>query len=479
MVQPKYEATWESLKQFEVPEWYMDAKFGIFIHWGVYSVPAFGNEWYSRRMYLEGSPEFQYHVKTFGPHTEFGYKDFIPQFKMEDYDPAAWAELFEQSGAKYVVPVAEHHDGFAMYDTELSEWSAAKMGPQRDILGDLADEVKKRGMVFGVSSHRAEHWWFMDGGRKFPSDVQDPAYDGLYGPAVTASPEMHPSDEWRSDDWKPRPNGKFLDDWLARCNELVDKYQPQVFWFDWWIHQAAFEPYLQKFTSYYYNRGEEWDKGVAVNYKHHSYPEGIGVYDIERGQLDSMGDLFWQNDTSVAKYSWGYIENQSYKSTGHLVRDLIDIVSKNGCLLLNIGPKPDGTIPEPEQKLLREIGAWLAINGEAIYDTRPWSIFGEGPTEVAGGYFSDNERADFTPQDFRFTRKGEKTIYAICMAWPEGEALITSGSTKAVPAGHIAEITLLGHDGALEFSQDEAGLHITPPVEKPCDHAYTFKITLK
>ena len=474
-----YEPTWESLKNFSVPEWYLDAKFGIFIHWGVYSVPAFGNEWYARRMYLEGSPEFEHHVKTFGPHTEFGYKDFIPKFTMEKYDPAAWAELFEKSGAKYVVPVAEHHDGFALYDTDLSEWCATKMGPKRDILGDLAEEVRQRGMIFGVSSHRAEHWWFMDGGRKFDSDVQDPAYDGLYGPAVTASPEEHGTDEWRSDDWKPRPNGKFLDDWLARCNELVDKYQPQVFWFDWWIHQAVFEPYLQKFTAYYYNRGLEWNKGVAVNYKHHAYPDGTGVYDIERGQLDSMGDLFWQNDTSVSKNSWGYVENQDYKSTGHLVRDLIDIVSKNGCLLLNIGPRPDGTIPETEQQMLLEIGEWLAINGEAIYGTRPWEVFGEGPTEIASGYFSDNERTDFTAQDFRFTRNGD-TVYAICMKPSNGLITITSMKTGSpIHADHIAEVSMLGEHGSLNWSQDDVGLKIEMPVDNTCDYACTFKIALK
>jgi alpha-L-fucosidase len=473
-----FEPTWESLEQFEVPEWYMDAKFGIFIHWGVYSVPAFSNEWYARNMYLEGSKEFEHHIKTFGPHTEFGYKDFIPQFTMEQYDPAAWAELFEKSGAKYVVPVAEHHDGFALYDTDLSDWCASKVGPKRDILGDLAAEVRRRDMVFGVSSHRAEHWWFMDGGRKFPSDAQDPAYGGLYGPAVTASPDMG-SPEWHDDDWKPRPNAKFLDDWLARCTELVDKYQPQVFWFDWWIHQAVFEPYLQKFTAYYYNRGLEWGKGVAVTYKHNSYPDGTGVYDIERGQLNSMGDLFWQNDTSVSKNSWCYVENQDYKSTGHLVRDLIDIVSKNGCLLLNIGPRPDGTIPEPEQQILLEIGEWLALNGEAIYATRPWDTFGEGPTEIASGYFSDNERAEFTPQDFRFTRHG-KTLYAICMVWPEDEAVITlMGPESSASADQIAEISLLGSAGALDWAQNEAGLIIKTPSEKPCDHAFTFKITLK
>src|SRR5690606_20084065 len=181
----RYEAAWESL-QYPVPEWFMNDKLGIFIHWGVYAVPAFANEWYPRNMYQQGSREFKHHLEKWGPHTQFGYKDFIPMFKAEHFDPDAWIDLFKKAGARYVVPVAEHHDGFAMYDSVLSEWTAAKMGPKRDIVGELAQAAKKQDMIFGVSSHRAEHWWFFDGGRKFDSDVQDARYDGLYGPEVPA-----------------------------------------------------------------------------------------------------------------------------------------------------------------------------------------------------------------------------------------------------------------------------------------------------
>ncbi len=244
----RYEPTWESLKQYQAPQWYMDAKFGIFIHWGVYCVPAFGNEWYPRNMYMQGSPEFEHHIKTYGPQSKFGYKDFIPMFKAEKFDPAAWAELFRKAGARYVMPVAEHHDGFAMYDCSLSPWNSVKMGPRRDIVGELASAVRKAGMVFGLSSHRAEHWFFMNGGRNFDSDVNDPKYEDFYGPA-----QAYPSDmrsEWKNLDWKPRPHAKHLEDWLARTCELVDKYQPQVVWFDWWIEQTVFQPYLQRFAAY-------------------------------------------------------------------------------------------------------------------------------------------------------------------------------------------------------------------------------------
>jgi alpha-L-fucosidase len=214
-----YEPTWESLTKYQVPEWYLNAKFGIFIHWGVYAVPGFGNEWYPRQMYREETEEYKHHVATYGPQKEFGYKDFIPQFTADKFDPAHWADLFRRAGARYVMPVAEHHDGFQMYDSALSNWNAVKMGPKRDLIGDLATAVRSKGMIFCASSHRAEHWWFFDGGRKFDSDVTDDP-KSLYAPA---RPEA------------TQPDEAFLDDWLARTCELVDKYRPQVVWFDWWI----------------------------------------------------------------------------------------------------------------------------------------------------------------------------------------------------------------------------------------------------
>lgn len=473
-----FEATWDSLRQYTVPDWYVDAKFGIFIHWGVYAVPAFGNEWYPRNMYRQGSPEFEHHIKTYGAHTDFGYKDFIAQFTADQFDPDAWAALFKESGAKYVMPVAEHHDGFALYDSDRSEWTSVKMGPKRDIIGELARATREQGLVFGLSSHRAEHWWFFDGGQKFPSDVQDARYAGLYAPAVQASSDDHTAAAWHNLDWTPRPDGRFLEDWLARCCELVDKYQPQVIWFDWWIEQIIFEPYLQRFASYYYNQGAAWGKGVAINYKNRAFPEGTAVYDIERGQLKGIRPMFWQTDTSVSRNSWGYIADHDYKAVGDIIGDLVDIVSKNGALLLNIGPRPDGTIPEPEQAMLRDIGRWLKVNGEAIYETRPWDIFGEGPTEVAEGSFTDTVRAVFTGQDIRFTRKAN-TLYAICLAWPEGGVVIQSLRTgSGVSASQIDHIHMLGSDEPLTWSQTEAGLRITTPTTRPCDHAYAYKITL-
>jgi alpha-L-fucosidase len=475
----RFEATWDSLKNFQTPAWYMDGKFGIFIHWGLYCVPAFANEWYPRNMYQQGTPEFEHHVKTYGPHNQFGYKDFIPMFKAEHYDPKAWAELFEAAGAKFVVPVAEHHDGFAMYNSDLTEWSAVKMGPKRDLIGDLAQAVREQGLVFGLSSHRAEHWFFMNGGRDFDSDVNDPAYADFYGPASPIKPV-----EWKSRDWEPRPDAKFLEDWLARCCELVDKYRPNLVWFDWWIEQIVFQPYVQRFAAYYYSRGAEWGQDVAINYKNQTFADGSAVWDIERGQVKATYPFFWQNDTSISKNSWGYVTEQDYKTPTFIIGDLVDVVSKNGALLLNIGPKPDGTIPEPEQVILREIGRWLKVNGEAIYGTRPWQVFGEGPTQLEEGHFTDTKRTPYTSQDIRFTQNGGAipggAIYATALAWPANELKITTmGSGSTIAAERIDRITLLGSPDALPWRQDETGLTIQTPAQPVGEHAFVFKIQLK
>jgi len=460
-----FQPTWASLEQYQAPQWYQDAKFGIFIHWGLYAVPAFGNEWYPRNMYQVGSPEYEYHRATFGDQTKFGYKDFIPMFKAERFDPDAWAELFRRAGAKFVVPVAAHHDGFAMYDCSYSDWTAAKMGPKRDLIGELAAAVRRQWLVFGLSSHRAEHWWFMDGGMEFPSDVQDGRYAAFYGPAQPRTTQ---------------PHEQYLEDWLARTCELVDKYQPQLVWFDWWIETPVFEPYLRRFAAYYYNRGAQWGRGVAINYKHQAFPDRAAVYDVERGQLTDIRPLFWQTDTAVSKNSWGYINNQDYKTARDIIGDLTDIVSKNGALLLNIGPRPDGTIPEGDQAILIEIGRWLAVNGEAIYGTRPWKVFGEGPTEIVGGQFADTKRRAFTAQDVRFTTK-DGALYAIVLGWPErGEAIIQSlGAQLKLYTAEIGEVTMLGHKGPLTWSRGARGLRVKLPAERPSEHAFALKITPK
>jgi len=466
-----FSESWDSLANFKTPEWYLDGKFGIFIHWGVYSVPAFGNEWYPRNMYRAGTPEFKHHVANYGAHSTFGYKDFIPMFRAEKFDAADWARLLRDSGAKFVVPVAEHHDGFPMYDTRYSEWSAAKMGPRRDIIGQLASAIRKEGLVFGLSSHRAEHWWFFGPGMGFDSDVRDPRFAGLYAPA---------KDQKKAESQEEPPDQAFLDDWLLRTAELVDKYQPQLVWFDWWIAQPAFQPNLKKFAAYYYNRGKEWNRGVAINYKKHggeSFPDSAGVLDIERGQLAQIRPFFWQNDTSISNNSWGYVKQQDYKTADSIIDDLIDIVSKNGALLLNIGPKPDGTIPDQERAILLEIGQWLRLNGEAIYGTRPWKVFGEGPTKVVEGSFADTKRGAFTGEDIRFTAKAGK-IYALILADPGEQVKIRSlGGSAQLVTGEPANIRLLGHNEKLTWVSGGDALTVKLPATKPGKHAFVLEIT--
>jgi alpha-L-fucosidase len=464
-----FQANWPSLEKYEVPAWYRDAKFGIFIHWGAYAVPAFGNEWYPRNMYKKDEPVFAHHVATFGPQSKFGYKDFIPRFNAGKYDPDAWAELFRKAGAKFVVPVAEHHDGFAMYDSSFSEWCAAKMGPKRDLIGDLAKSVRKSGLHFGASSHRAEHFWFFDQGMKFDSDVRDPKYAAFYGPA---KPQKTPDGKGEN-----QPDDGYLRDWLARTSEIVDKYQPELVWFDWWIEQPVFEPYRQKFAAFYYNRGAEWKRGVVLNYKNKSYPDKAAVLDIERGKLDAMRKDVWQTDTSIGLKSWGYIEGEEFRTPDSLIDDLIDIVSKNGILLLNIGPRADGTIPEQAQKILLEMGEWLNVNGEAIYGTRPWKVFGEGPTQVLSGGFTDRKQKPFTGRDIRFTSKGN-TLYAIALDWPGTQMTVHSLSAANLGGRSVRQVSLLGYSGKLTWKQTPGGLVVDLPSAKQGKFAHTLKIEM-
>ena len=471
--QGPFRPDWESLQKYEAPEWYRDAKFGIFIHWGAYSVPAFSSEWYPRNMYEPGFDAYKHHIATYGPQDKFGYKDFIPMFKAERFDPSAWAELFKKAGAKYVVPVAEHHDGFAMYDSGLSDWTAAKMGPHRDVIGDLSKAVRAEGLHFGVSSHRVEHDFFMGVGRKIPSDVNDQQYAALYGPAqvgvINWGTPVGNDFTYVSSAW--------ADDWLARGAELVEKYHPDLVYFDWWIGQASIRPNLTRFAAFYYNRSLKFGDHVGViNYKDYAMQAHAGVLDVERGQLDDTRTLHWQTDTSVSNKSWGYIKDDSFKSPEFVVHQLIDIVSKNGNLLLNIGPRSDGTIPEEVQQVLLEAGSWLNVNGDAIYGTRPWRTYGEGPTKVAAGSFHDTDTAHYTPEDFRFTTKAD-ALYVIGLEWPaNGEAVIRS-LAATVGSRSVQTVSLLGSDAKPKFQQRPDGLHVVLPGQPPTKYAYVLRLT--
>ena len=452
-----FQPDWDNISEnYKIPEWFRDAKFGIFIHWGVYSVPAFGNEWYPRNMYLKDSYEYKHHAEKWGKHTDFGYKDFVPMFKAEKFDADEWAELFVESGAKYVVPVAEHHDGFAMYDSELNEWNAVNMGPKRNLLLEMKNAFEKKGLIFGLSSHKLENTWFFNGGMHYPSDVQDSTIS-MYG--------------YRCGDHQYTE--EMAKEWLEHTYELIELYKPSLFWFDWTVNNPVVMPYFNKFLAYYYNNALDWNKEVVVNAKQ-GYPTNVLVWDMERGKSDKMMIFPWQTDTSIGKRSWSYIEGEDNKTPEQIIHDLIDIVSKNGNLLLNVGPKADGTITEEQKSVLREIGAWLKVNGEAIYGTRCWKKFGEGVTESTKGTFTDHIATAYTSQDIRFTTKGND-FYAIVLNWGEN-VKIKSLNKENIGDAVIRSVSMLGTDDVVEWTVQDDGLVLEFPKSQPCKYAYVFKI---
>lgn len=454
-----FQDNWQNIAEnYKFPEWFVDAKFGIFIHWGPYAVPAFDSEWYPRHMYQKDHKVYQHHIETWGPQDKFGYKDFIPMFKAEKFDAEEWADLFKKSGARYIVPVAEHHDGFAMYNSDLNEWNAVKMGPKKDILGLLKKAIEKNGLVFGLSTHRAENAWFFNGGMQFPSDVQDMSIS-LYG-------RRYDNEKYTED---------FAREWLAHTYELIDKYEPKLIWFDWTVNNPVLMPYFNKFMAYYYNNALDWKADVVVNTKQ-GYPTDVQVWDVERGKSGKMMQFPWQTDTSVGKKSWSYVDGEENKTPGQIIHDLIDIVSKKGNLLLNIGPRADGTITEEQKDVLLAIGKWLDVNGEAIYGTRCWKKFGEGNAEPTKGSFTDNEATAYTAQDIRFTTKGND-FYAIALNWDDKDLLIKSLNKEAVADAVILDVNLLGSDEKINWEQTKEGLKLSFPKNKPCEHAYSFKIS--
>ncbi len=479
-----YEPTWNSLKTHQTPRWLQDAKFGIYTHWGVYSVPASRHTmnlpryknvtWYPYYMYREGNPLYEYHVKTFGPPSKFGYKDFIPSFTAEKFDPDEWAELFKKAGALFAGPVGEHHDGFCMWDTEYTAWSAARMGPKRDVVGLLEKAIRKQGMRFLIALHHAENWWFFPHWEK-EYDTSDPRYAGLYGEPhnLDYQPDLtrRGVEGWEEQD---KPSRDFLERWKAKAIEAIDKYQPDLLWLDNGLKLVQ-EKYKKEIVAYYYNKGEEWGKEVALTYKWNDLVPGCGLVDLELGRFDRLTYQDWITDTTVDdEHGWGYLQDVKYKSLNTLVHYLIDNVSKNGYLLLNVGPKPDGEIPEESKELLLGIGKWLEVNGEAIYGTTPWMTYGSGPTQMEkSGYFIEDKEVQYTAKDIRFTVKDD-VLYAICLGWPAEPVVIEE--MKTLYPGEIRSVHMLGFAGELEWSITGAGLVVKPPLQRPCDCAYVFKI---
>ncbi|SHJ10092.1 alpha-L-fucosidase [Pseudozobellia thermophila] len=485
----EYTSDWESLRQHETPEWFLDAKFGIYCHWGPYSVPEFKNEWYSHWMYVnKDNPEakdgkasefYDYHVKTYGPLNEFGYKDFIPMFKAEKFNAAEWADLFEKAGAKFAGPVSEHADGFAMWDSDLTRWDAKDMGPKRDIMGELSEEIRKRGMKFIATYHR--HWllgWFPTWDES--TDASNPEYAGLYGPKMKKGDFQYPPSTHDIDagieKYYPLADEAFNSEWLARLKEIVDKYSPDLVWFDNKMDVIG-EDYRKEFLRYYYNQAAKKDQKVVVTYKFYDLAKGTAVLDLERSRMKEKKEFPWLTDDSIDWNSWSHIKNPKYKSVNRLVDFLVDVVSKNGAVLLNITPKANGEIPEPVKERLLQMGQWLKTNGEAIYGTRPFKVYGEGETRVTEGHLSEEKNPDNTSKDIRFTTKNGQ-LYAIALDWPADNRLLIKTLKKGnkVFTEPIRRIELLGHDGPLGFKVAPDGLHIKLPEKKVGDHAFVFKI---
>ncbi len=474
----KYKANWASLSNHPVPKWYADAKFGIFIHWGIYSVPAYHNEWYSREMYDKTKLSYHHHIKTYGTPDRFGYKDFIPMFKGENFDANEWVELFKTAGAKYVMPVGEHHDGFAMYNTEFNKWNSVNMGIGRDVLGEIKTACEENGLEFCTSNHRAEHFFFMNMGKTVESDIKSGDYEDFYGPAFYCN-ELSSSKigATTSNIYSVSPTKEFLDDWLVRVCEMIDRYQPKVLYFDWWIENKGFKPYLKKIAAYYYNRAEEWGFEVTINYKKQAYAPNCATQDVERGALVDISPIPWQTCTAIGKKSWGYTKDNEFKSAGHIICDLIDIVSKNGNMLLNVGPKSDGTITDEETRVLKDIGKWLDINGEGIYCATFYFRFGEGKVNAKDGFFQDNKKKPFTEKDFRFTYKNG-SIYAFQMKPTKGDTVKIKSFKKIDEDMVISRVTMLGEGEPLYFERNAKCMQIHLKHRVNTDLPICFKVEI-
>lgn len=458
-----FQPTWDSLKEnYRAPQWFAEAKFGLFMHWGLYSVPAYHNEWYEKHMYTAGGIG-QWHIDHFGSPDKFGYKNFIPLFTQEKFDPDAWAELFKASGAKFVIPTAQHHDNFALWDSAVTPVNAKQMGPKRDLIGDLSKAVRKQGLKFGVSNHGIENFQFINPPAAMLADLKAKQAD-LFDPQW--------ADFYHVADRSDAACERFLTNWFARNVELIDKYQPDILWFDNGIDQRYLDPLKLRLAAYYYNRAQEWGKAVSIGAKKAAFApsnkntETIGaILDFEKVGARSPSGIrpgVWEVDDPIGS-TWGYTSDMTVSGAGTIINKLVDTVSKNGVYMLNLSPKADGTIPPAQQNTLREIGQWLGVNGEAIYGTHNWIKFSDGSGRGA--------------LNVRFTVNGD-ALYAIILGnWPASAAVITSLAEGKSPEGKITAVTLLGHEGNLEFTQDAVGLKIKLPATAPGKYAYALKIT--
>lgn len=475
----QYEANWDSLRAHQpAPEWFRDAKFGIYFHWGVYSVPAYGNEWYPRHMHDKDGNRakhvYEHHVHTYGDPSEYGYDRFVPQFTAEHFDAEQWVDLFEKAGAKFAGPVAEHHDGFAMWDSELTPWNSMDRGPKRDIMGEIAAAARKRDMKVVATFHHARNnlWEHEEKGKMqwtghfsyakehFPSVLEDQERATLYGYI---------------------PRDEFLNMWLGKLDEVIDKYSPDLIWFDSWLHEIPEQTRMQ-FLANYFNHARANGQEVLITYKQKDMPQDICVLDLEKGGMADLTDFVWLTDDTISLGSWCYTNKLKIKPTKVVLHSLIDIVSKNGQLLLNISPKADGSIPENQREVLLGLGAWLESYGEAIYNTRPFTMFGHGPTTAGKGHFGGIALdKGYTSKDIRYTQNGD-TVYALQLGAPASNEKVllkafAQHENASVPK--VKSVEMLGSQEAIAWNQDSAGVSITAPASSPDSMAVVYKLELE
>lgn len=473
-----FKAETDSLKNYQVPEWFRNAKFGIWSHWGPQAVPRAG-DWYARHMYVPGTEQYEHHIKNYGHPSKSGYKDIIPLWKAEKFDPDALMQLYVKAGAKYFVSMGVHHDNFDLWDSKFHSWNAVKMGPKRDIVGDWQKAAKKQGLRFGVSEHLgASYSWFAPshGYDQFwplngvGYDGENPAYAELYH--TGKDKPYRDGKTWYTD------NPESQQEWFNRISDLVNHYQPDLLYTDGGI---PFGVVGKTLIANFYNNNIKQHKGKQEGvYTHKDIGSGefiaeAGAQDVERGVMEGINPRVWQTDTSMG--DWFYSEGFKYKTTPQVVHMLTDIVSKNGNMLLNVVQYPDGSLPPEAHIFLREMADWIAVNGDAIYDTRPWKIYGEGPTKPAIGHFKEED--NYTAQDIRFTTKNN-ALYATTLALPAKVVRITSLGTNSQHADKpVKSVSLLGSKGKLVWTQEQDALVIQLPEKLPSLHASSFKIEFK
>ena len=479
-----FQPTWDSLKKYECPRWFRDAKFGIWAHWSAQCVPEDG-DWYARGMYEQGSGHYNYHVKNYGHPSQVGFKDICNMWHAENWDPEKLIGLYKAAGAKYFVALANHHCNFDCWDSKYQPWNSVNVGPHKDIVGTWAKAAREQGLYFGVTVHCARSWDWYDVAHG--SDTTGPlagvSYDGNLTKADGKGKwwaGLDPQDLYcRPHKPGEPPDEAYREKWYRRVRQLIDDYNPDLLYFD--DGMLPLGDCGMNIAAHLYNSSIQRHNGkleAVLNTK--GMPRDLLntlVLDIERGLSDRLEQYPWQTDTCIGE--WHYRRGVHYKTAAQVVPMLVDIVSKNGNLLLNIPVRGNGTIDDEEVKFLKDMAAWMSVNSEAIFSTRPWLVYGEGAAKQRGGAFNEGAAMGHSARDIRFTYK-RGTLYATALGWPtDGKYAIRSLARLPETTGEITDVQLLGHKGKLQWTHDEKGLTVTVPEKKPCEYAFVLKITGK